>query len=263
MKFTLLRCKRGLPGRELGFRLRIHGGGLGLVGEARDNFKGAEQMDVEGLRTTLKKKGRPLSSFHKGDTIRFSNKMSRGSYVLTEAPGQGFAADFKPVATPGEILALGAFGGRYLNDCVDEFPAEWFWRAALLETLAPGAPLGGDMEINAFHIDSRLPLSEWRKAGWVPAGGARAGHQTRRHARGAREILADPAKNLDERGWFQWYCRYWMGRRIPDLDAVQIQRWRAFSRHAGAVRKGCKAGDLTCRPRQRQALLHWAWPYWT
>ena len=207
------------------------------------------------MEQMLKKKGRLLASFKKGDTIHFSNKMSKGSYVLTEAPGEGFAADFKPVATPGEILALGAFGGRYLNDCVDEFPAEWFWRALLLEKLAPEAPLGGDVTVNAFQIDSRLPLSEWRKAGWVP--GKR---QTRKA--GARQLLGDPAANPDERGWFQWYCRYWMGRRIPDLDAVQIQRWRAFSRHAGAVRKACKAGDLTCRPRQRQALLHWAWSYW-
>ena len=242
---------------------------------AGDNFKGAQQMaGVDALLAALKRKGRPLASFHKGDTVRFSNKMSRGSYVLTEAPGQGFAAEFKPAATPGEILALGAFGGRYLNDCVDEFPAEWFWRAALLETLAPGAPLGGDMGINAFHIDSRLPLSEWRKAGWISeastrgvparaAGAREASRQTRRQARGARSILADPAKNPDERGWFQWYCRYWLGRRIPDLDAVQIQRWRAFSRHAGAVSGACKKGDLGCRPRQRQALLHWAWVYWT
>ena len=233
-----------------------------------DNFKGAQQMEgVDALLAALKKKSRPLASFHKGDTVRFSNKMSRGSYVLTEAPGQGFAAEFKPAATPGEILALGAFGGRYLNDCVDEFPAEWFWRAALLEKLAPGAPLGGDVRINAFAIDSRLPLSEWRKAGWVAgrqkAGWVASGSQTRRQVRGARSLLADPAKNPDERGWFLWYCRYWMGRRIPDLDAVQIQRWRAFSRHAGAVSGACKKGDLGCRPRQRQALLHWAWVYWS
>ena len=258
MELALLRCKRGAPRGKLGLGLGIHGGGLAMVVETGDNFKGAEQMaGVESVLATLKKKGRPLSSFHKGDTIRFSNKMSHGSYVLTEAPGQGFAADFKPAATPGEILALGAFGGRYLNDCVDEFPAEWFWRAALLEKLAPGAPVGGDVAINAFHIDSRLPLSEWRKAGWI------AGARQTRRASGARSILADPVKNPDERGWFQWYCRYWMGRRIPDLDAVQIQRWRAFSRHAGAVSGACKRGDLGCRPWQRQALLHWAWVYWT
>jgi len=215
------------------------------------NFRDAEQMDE--MINMLKKKGRPLSSFHKGDTVRFSNKMSQGSYVLTEAPGEGFAAEFKPVATPGEILALGAFGGRYLNDCMDEFPAEWFWKALLLGRLAPDASAGGDVNINAFGVSSRLPLSEWRKAGWVPGS----------KGKGNKAILSDAERNPDDRGWFQWYCRYWMGRRIPDLDAVQIQRWRAFARHAGAVRGACKAGDLTCRPRQRQALLHWSWPFWS
>ena len=206
----------------------------------------------EDMASVLKDKGRPLESFKKGDTIKVWNKMEKDySYVLAEEPGKGFALGFKPFADPGEILALGAFGGKYLNDCLLEFPAEWFWRAGLLGKLSPG---GTDITLNYFKIDSRLPLSEWRKSGWIPSPHGKK-------LKGVKGVLSDPRLNPDERGWFQWYCRYWMGRRLPELDAVQIQRWKNFRRHYGAVQKGCKKGDLECRPRQRQALLHWAWPF--
>lgn len=205
----------------------------------------------EDMANVLKEKGRSLNSFKKGDTIKVSNRMEKNySYVLEENPGEGLA--FKPYLNPGEILALGAFGGKYLNDCILEFPAEWFWKAGLLGKLSPSKT---DVSLNYFQIDSRLPLSEWKKAGWVPGG------QPSKGVKGVKGILSDPKRNPDERGWFQWYCRYWMGRRIPELDAVQIQRWKNFSRHSGAIRANCEKGDMECRPRQRQALLHWAWDF--
>lgn len=196
----------------------------------------------------VKTKGRPLESFQAGDTIHVSNKMVKNySYVLTESPGQNLA--FQPYSDPDEILCAGAFEGKYLNDCIEEFPAEWFLKAIALGKLSPQA---ADLTINAFQIHSRLPLSEWEKAGWVPGKGISKKHP----------VLSDPEKNPDERGWFQWYCRYWMGRRLPELDEVQIKRWRAFTRHAGAIKANCDPHDLSCRPRQRQALLHWAYnPY--
>ena len=205
---------------------------------------------IDDMFSVLKDKGRALSSFKKGDTIHVWNRMEKDySYVLAENPGSAFGEGFEPYLTPGEILALGAFGGKYLNDCLLEFPAEWFWRAGLAGKLCPG---GQDISVNYFKIDSRLPLSEWRKAGWVPGPGGKV-------LTGKRAVLSTAETNPDERGWFQWYCRYWMGRRIPELDAVQIQRWKNFRRHYGAVQKAC--GGLDCRPRQRQALLHWAWKF--
>ena len=200
------------------------------------------------MLAVLKDHGRLLRDFKKGDTIHVWNKMEKNySYTLDAAPGTGFPPEFKPRFTPGEMLAMGVFEGKYLNDCLTEFPAEWFLEAIRADRLRPTDPT---VEVNYTKADSRLPLSEWKRKGWVPSGapgGKRDG------------ILSDPAKNPDERGWFQWYCRYWLGRRLPDLDAEQIARWRAFKRHAGGVKANCEPGDMSCRPRQRQALLQWSW----
>jgi len=203
---------------------------------------------VEKMKEMLKG-ARPLRLFHAGDVIRGKNTMKAYSYTLTEAPGKNFAEGFEPYVTPGEMLSLGVFGGKYLNDCIGEFPKEWFVDAMDKGKLSPE---GTNIHLNLFQIDSRLSRSEWKKAGWLPS--------ARRTVRiKKRSILSDPVKNPDERGWFQWYCRYWLGRRLPDLDAVQIQRWKNFKRHYSTVKKACTT--LTCRPRQRQALLQWAWKY--
>ena len=147
------------------------------------------------------------------------------TYYRTEPPGRCFARDFKPQLTPKQMLRLGVFGGRYMTDCRDEFPADWFAHAKL-------RPWRRDPSLNYFKVDASQPLSLWREKGWIY-------HQ-------------------DPRGWFQWYSRYYMGRRCPD-DERQIKRWRAVRRHVAQLRHHCASGDVSCRPRQRQALLHWAY----
>ena len=206
---------------------------------------------------SVTKYGRSMHEFHKGDRIRGATGMSiidGYSYMLEEEPGQGFAPEFKPYLTPAEMLFMGVFEGKYLNDCYREFPKEWFLWAAAAGRVAPNA-LKPDVVHNYFGVDSRQPLSVWRENGWVAAPGRRRVTG----AAGGRDILADKVLNPDERGWFQWYCRYWMGRRMPELDKVQIGRWRSFTRHVGAIRHGCKPRDLACRRRERQALLQWAY----
>jgi hypothetical protein len=209
-------------------------------------------LTLATLTSHLAAHGRPLQSFKKGDRIQGTTRMGRYSYVLDAEPG-ALDPTFQPDLTPGEILMLGAFEGRYLNDSVREFPAEWFVGALQYGRLSPE---GADPErCNLFGVKSRQPLSVWRDNGWAPS--PRGAGRTDDHYHG---LLGDPARNPDERGWFQWYCRYWMGRRLPEIDAVQIRRWRAFRRHAGAIRAGCsRRGDLACRPRERQALLQWAY----
>jgi hypothetical protein len=161
-----------------------------------------------------------------GDWIMVNDRMQSGyRYRLVAPAGGNFADGFAPHFTPAAMLELGVFEGKYLNDCRAEFPSAWFRNAKLSDQPDPA--------VNCFAIKSRQPLAEWRRKGW---------------------IIGD-----DPRGWFQWYCRYWLGRRDPEIDAVQIRRWRGFARHAAQVRHNCEAGDLFCRPRQRQALLQWSY----
>ena len=207
-------------------------------------------LTLAALHSNLAAHGRPLRTFRKGDTIRAASRHGY-SYVLDAEPGT-LDAEFRPDLTPGEMLMLGVFEGRYLNDCVREFPADWFVGALQYGRLSPE---GADpARCNLFGVKSRQPLSVWQENGWAPSPGRRG--RSDNHYRG---LLGDPDRNPDERGWFQWYCRYWMGRRLPEIDAVQIRRWRSFRRHAGAIRAGCARADLACRPRERQALLQWAY----
>jgi hypothetical protein len=146
-------------------------------------------------------------------------------YFRTEPAGRNFDEGFEPELTPKEMLRLGVFGGKYMTDCRSEFPASWFTRARL-------TPARHDRRLNFFGVTASQPLAVWRKKGWI--------HRD------------------DPRGWFQWYCRYYMGRRSLD-DERQIKRWRAIRRHVAQLRANCPRRAMDCRPRQRQALLQWAY----
>ena len=160
-------------------------------------------------------------------TVTVNDRMQCGyTYRLTEPEGTNFDPEFAPELPPAKMLALGVFGGKYMTDCGAEFPANWFAQAKL-------SPSRRDPSLNYFRVDASQPLSVWRAKGWI--------HPD------------------DPRGWFQWYCRYYMGRRMPDEDGRQIKRWKAIRRHVRQVQKHCEPGDLLCRRRQRQALLHWAY----
>ncbi len=156
-----------------------------------------------------------------------NDKMQRGyRYVLTEPIGRNFDPEFRPELTPQQMLALGVFCGKYMTDCRKEFPPSWFANARLSSSRR-------NCSLNYFGVDASHPLSVWRMKGWM-------------HPE-------------DPRGWFQWYCRYYAGRRMSAEDARQIKRWKAIRRHVAQIKQHCEPGDPTCRPRQRQALLHWAY----
>ena len=158
--------------------------------------------------------------------ITVNDTMQQGyEYKLSEPMGKNFSPDFMPDLTPKEMLALGVFGGKYMTDCQEEFPKDWFTKAKL-------SSKEKDISLNYFSVNASQSLNEWQQKGWI-------------HPQ-------------DPRGWFQWYCRYYMGRRTED-DARQIRRWKTFKRHKSAVKKNCERYDFGCRKKQRQALLHWAY----
>jgi len=142
---------------------------------------------------------------------------------LTKPIGKYFDPEFKPELTPKQMLELGIFGGKYMTDCQKEFPKDWFKKAKLCSEKH-------DPKLNYFGINASQALSVWQKKGWI--------------------FPEDP------RGWFQWYCRYYLGRRLPYEDKRQIRRWKAFRRHFSQVKLNCRTGDFSCRRKQRQALLH-------
>ena len=138
---------------------------------------------------------------------------------------ENFYKLFKPQLSPQKMLAMGVFGGAYFGSKINEYPKSWFKNAKLSKTF--------DAKKNRFKVKAGLSRKEWLAKGWI--------------------FKEDPL------GWFQWYCRFQNGRRIPRIDEIQIKRWKAFRRHVTAIKKNCESGDIHCRRRQRQAILQWAY----
>jgi hypothetical protein len=135
--------------------------------------------------------------------------------------------DFAPSFSPKEVLALGAFEGKYTSD-MKEVPSAWRVKGKVLAK--QDLP---DPSINFYGVKSRQGLSEWRDKGWLMT---------------------------DKEGWFGWSIRYFLGRRLGREDDLQVARWKSFvARHNAQVQLNCKAADKACRPVQRQGLLQWQW----
>ena len=120
--------------------------------------------------------------------------------------------DFTPNLSPKEIIRLGSFGGIYFYDeggRIDinykEFPSDWF--DGLEESFYLSKKY--NRKINFFKIKSGLSQEDWEEKGWI--------------------------NKQDPRGWFQWYCRYYVGRRTDD-DERQIKRWNNFCGEKGRWR---------------------------
>ena len=132
---------------------------------------------------------------------------------------------FKPQLSPKKMLELGVFGGAYFGKNINEYPKSWFEKVKISKNF--------DVNLNRFKIAAGLSREHWVEKGWI--------------------FKEDPL------GWFQWYCRFSMGRRIPHIDEIQIKRWKNFTRHDQAIKKNCEPNDLFCRKKQRQAILQWAY----
>lgn len=157
-------------------------------------------------------------------TVHVHDSLQTYGYTLDQPVGKYFDPVFTPDLTPQQMLELGVFGGHYFQGEHDEFPSSWFVDAKMSDTHDPS--------LNYFGVDASQSRQEWQRKGWI--------HEQ------------------DPRGWFQWYCRYYLGRRSDD-DTRQMKRWKAMRRHVGQIKAACSSGDKSCRPAQRQALLHWAY----
>jgi len=162
--------------------------------------------------------------YQPGRVIKAVNRMDRGYSYRLDAPYGDLPPDFRPMS-PQDILHEGVFEGKYLTDCRNEFPKEWYAGAPMVRTGNPP-----DISLNKYGIKARQPLKVWKENGWI--------------------------LGPDNRGWFQWYCRYYLGRRISDLDKKQIARWKSFkARHLGQLRYHLSKNHNV--QKQKQALLQW------
>ena len=148
--------------------------------------------------------------------------------------------EFKPMLTPKEMLHKGIFGGTYFAELIDHnnFPSDWF------EGLDESYYCSSNYlsHINLFKIRSGQTQKEWEEKGWI--------HED------------------DPRGWFEWYCKFFLGRRHED-DQRQINRWKAFCGQNGRwkntiytklYREGCPISEsFNVSPRIQQSLLHWSY----
>lgn len=165
----------------------------------------------------------------------------KGELVFKDFP------TFHPNKTPKEILQAGSFGGTYFRpinssvtnqkytDSWKEFPTDWFEGLKISMSIANPTY---DKFMNKYKVKCGASLEEWESSGWI--------------------------KEQDPYGWFQWYCRFYLGRRTED-DERQIGRWNRFLARfkTNLVNKINKAdtkfNNFSISPVIRQSLLHWGY----
>ncbi len=142
-------------------------------------------------------------------TVVVNDRMQRTLRVRPHGAGR---PQLRPRLRAAADAARDARAGRLRRQVHDRlparsFPPSWFTRAKLCST-------HHDPALNYFGVNASQSLATWWRKGWI--------------------------RPQDPRGWFQWYCRYYMGRRSAD-DARQIRRWRAMARHVAQIVNNCDA----------------------
>mmetsp|Transcript_76694 Transcript_76694/g.112333 ORF Transcript_76694/g.112333 Transcript_76694/m.112333 type:complete len:291 (+) Transcript_76694:85-957(+) len=177
------------------------------------------------------------------DTEPLPTRNANGELCFADHP------QFRPNLTPAQVLEQGAFGGTYYRkiksvvtglsyeDVHKEFPDEWF------KGLSPKQYKNGTYrgDVNKWGVECGGALDMWESSGWI--------------------------SNLDPYGWFQWYCRFYQGRRTSD-DIRQISRINGVAGPKGRFRNqlinkvlaaGVRHNDAGISPVIRQTLHHWAY----
>ena len=152
--------------------------------------------------------------------------------------------NFSPNKTPIEAINEDAFGGTYFRDIYSGVNGKWYrdsWKEFnFLKNINAKYYSSNyyDAEVNKYGVKCGTSLRFWENKGWI--------------------------NGQDPYGWFQWYCRYYLGRRSSD-DERQIKRWVDIrSRFKGILikmikNKGVKFDDYSVSPKIRQILLHWGY----
>lgn len=180
-----------------------------------------------------------------------------GRFRFQAGPGagpelRGLVERFCPNRSPAEVLQAGAFGGTYFRDIESavtgrhhrrawaELPPAWLRGLDVAKQVArPWSDYAAD--VNKYGVKCGNTLEDWEKAGWM--------------------------QPQDPYGWFQWYCRFFRGRRTGD-DARQINRWLKICGPTGrwkgnlvakCLKSGKRHDDPTVAPVVRQSLLHWGY----
>jgi hypothetical protein len=159
-------------------------------------------------------------------------------------------SDFKPNLSPEEVLRMGSFGGTYFRtiassvtgkvhvDAHLELPAQWISGLNVSKCIASPTY---DAKVNKYKVKSGQDLRDWEESGWI--------------------VPQDPF------GWFQFYCRFFQGRRTDDDDR-QISRWCACAGDKGrwkanlahkVASSGKDVDDPSISPVVRQTLQHWGY----
>lgn len=173
---------------------------------------------------------------------------SDGCFMFKDTPS------FKPNLSPKEVMQLGSFGGTYYRDItsavtgkaykgkqvIKEFPNDWF-KGLKLEAAVCASTY--NKQLNQYKVSCGGSLGQWECSGWI--------------------------SELDPYGWFQWYCRFFLGRRTTD-DERQISRWmkgqgpkgRWKTRLCNDILKSkakahARLHDPKVSPVVRQVLQHW------
>ena len=146
--------------------------------------------------------------------------------------------------SPVEVISEGAFGGTHFRDIYSGVNGKWYrnsWKEfKFLSSIDKKLYASSyyDVGVNKYGVKFGTSLRFWESKGWI--------------------------NGIDPYGWFQWYCRYWLGRRSSD-DKRQIKRWRAIVNRFKSVLvrmikdKGTKFDDYSVSPKIRQILLHWGY----
>lgn len=209
---------------------------------------------ADSTKTKVKLSGKDKDKEKKNkDTKNNSDGGKNTSEIKRNEKGQLVFKDhpeFTPNMTPKEVLQGGSFGGTYFRpiyssitkqhykDVWQELPEDWLDGLNISKQVASSTYREN---VNTYNVKCGGSLEMWESSGWI--------------------VPQDPY------GWFQWYCRFYQGRRTMD-DARQISRWAKCAGVKGrwrqnlitkVVRSGCAYDNSGVSPVVRQTLQHWGY----